>query len=68
VEGRTRLAGRNGEVLQVWSCDGHAEGLESAQQFQHEGGPSARREDRPADFALTEELQHAEMHGDSALV
>lgn len=38
MEGRTRLAGRNGKVLEVWSCDGHAEGLESAPPFQHEGG------------------------------
>jgi hypothetical protein len=26
--GRTRLNGRNGRVLQVWSCEGHKEGLD----------------------------------------
>jgi hypothetical protein len=30
VTGRTRLAGRNGKVLQVWSCEGHGEGLRDA--------------------------------------
>jgi hypothetical protein len=33
VEGRTRLAGRNGRVLTVWSCDGHREGLVRAKQL-----------------------------------
>ena len=30
-EGRTRLRGPNGKMLRVWSCDGHRQGLESAQ-------------------------------------
>lgn len=28
--GRTRLSGRDGKLLRLWSCQGHAEGLEGA--------------------------------------
>jgi len=31
--GRHRLSGRDGRVLRVWSCEGHAEGLEAAKRM-----------------------------------
>jgi hypothetical protein len=32
--GRYRLSGRDARVVRVYSCEGHMEGLESAQQLQ----------------------------------